>query len=69
MGDRDLMKPNFKEMTRAELRKYVLHNRDDQEAWDVYMDSRIPDEQATWYSTYDPDEIDEILQRKVKGEL
>ena len=32
------MKPNFKEMTRKELRTYVLEHRDDNEAFYAYMD-------------------------------
>lgn len=32
------MKPNFEEMTRKELREYVLAHRDDNEAFYAYMD-------------------------------
>ena len=32
------MKPNFQEMTRQELRTYVLEHRDDKEAFYAYMD-------------------------------
>jgi hypothetical protein len=32
------MKPNFKEMTKQDLRAYVLAHRDDQEAFYAYVD-------------------------------
>lgn len=32
------MKPNFQEMTRKELRAYVLAHRDDDEAFYAYVD-------------------------------
>lgn len=32
------MEPNFKEMSRTELRSYVLGHRDDNEAFYAYMD-------------------------------
>ena len=36
-----MTKPNFKEMSRAELKAYVLAHRDDDEAWGIYLD-RLP---------------------------
>ena len=38
------IKPNFKEMTKQELRAYVLAHRDDQEAFYVYMDKLSTEE-------------------------
>ncbi len=35
-------KPNFKQMTLAELRKYVLAHRDDQEAWTELLERPRP---------------------------
>ncbi|MEG3894938.1 MULTISPECIES: DUF6887 family protein [unclassified Microcoleus] len=44
------MKPNFYEMTRAELKAYVLSHRDDDEAIRVFFGRRNPpDSKATWY--------------------
>ena len=44
------MKPNFDEMSRAELKAYVLSHRDDDEAIRVFFSRRNPpDSQATWY--------------------
>lgn len=43
------MKPDFNKMSRAELLAYVKEHRDDNEAWDIYLDRRSPDETATWY--------------------
>ncbi|WP_009632112.1 DUF6887 family protein [Synechocystis sp. PCC 7509] len=33
-----MMKPDFKAMTRKELREYILKNREDDEAFYSYMD-------------------------------
>ena len=35
-------KPNFKQMSLTELRKYVLSHREDIEAWDEYADRPRP---------------------------
>lgn len=43
------MRPNFKEMTSAELRAYALAHRDDVEPLRVLYGRRSPDSEATWY--------------------
>jgi hypothetical protein len=44
------MKPNFDEMSKAELKAYVLSHRDDDEAIRVLFSRRNPpDSEATWY--------------------
>ena len=44
------MKPNFEEMSQAELKTYVLSHRDDDEAIRVFFCRRNPpDSEATWY--------------------
>lgn len=44
------MKPNFEEMSKAELKAYVLSHRDDDEAIRVFFGRRNPpDSEATWY--------------------
>jgi vacuolar-type H+-ATPase subunit I/STV1 len=44
------MKPNFDEMSKAELKAYVLSHRDDDEALRVLFSRRNPpDSEATWY--------------------
>ncbi len=40
------MKPNFEEMTKAELRGYVLQHRDDLNALEALFDRRNPDSEA-----------------------
>ncbi|PSB49188.1 hypothetical protein C7B80_03035 [Cyanosarcina cf. burmensis CCALA 770] len=46
-----MTKPNFKEMSRADLRTYVTEHRDDEEAWDAFFakleQERSPD--TKWY--------------------
>ena len=44
------MKPNFDEMSKAELKAYVLSHRGDDEAIRVLFSRRNPpDSEATWY--------------------
>ncbi len=43
------MRPNFEEMTNAELRAYALAHRDDIEPLRVLYSRRSPDSEATWY--------------------
>lgn len=43
------MKRDFSQMSRSELRAYVLKNRDDLEALDILVSRRTPDSEATWY--------------------
>ncbi len=37
----NFMTSDFAEMSRRELRKYILKNRDDEEAFDVYLDRAL----------------------------
>ena len=37
-----MRKPNFDQMSRAELKAYVLTHRDDDEAWGIFLDRRKP---------------------------
>ncbi|MGB3203921.1 MAG: hypothetical protein WBB28_02900 [Crinalium sp.] len=43
------MKPNFKEMSRKELKDYILKHRDDDEAFSVYMDKLNAEPNKTWF--------------------
>jgi hypothetical protein len=43
------MRPNFEEMTSAELRAYALAHRDDVEPLRILYSRRSPDSEATWY--------------------
>jgi hypothetical protein len=42
IGDLLMNKPNFKEMSLQELRKYVLAHRNDEEAWDEFASRPRP---------------------------
>lgn len=43
------MKPNYDEMTNAELRTYILQHRDDLDAMEAFFARRSPDSEATWF--------------------
>ena len=63
------MKPNFNSMTKSELKAYVLAHRDDDEAFQALISRRSPDETATWYSSENLEEMQEIFKRRINGEL
>ena len=64
------MKPNFKSMTRQELKAYVLKHREDIEALNVLISRRSPDEEATWYNFADNKQVTEaILQQKINQQI
>ena len=68
-----MTKPNFDEMSRMELRTYVLAHRDDEEAFHIYVD-RLATEpvlaRGTPEDAQDPVRFAEILERvkKIKQE-
>jgi hypothetical protein len=43
------MKPNYDEMTQAELRVYILEHRDDLDAIEAFFARRSPDSEATLF--------------------
>jgi hypothetical protein len=44
------MKPDYTEMTNAQLRAYILQNREDLDAMEAFFARRSPDAEATWFS-------------------
>jgi hypothetical protein len=44
------MQPNFKQMSSAELKKYILSHRDELEPLRELYQRRSPDEQAIWFT-------------------
>lgn len=66
-GGLTMMKPNFREMTRQELRAYVLAHREDDEAIEVLITRGNPDSPTYPFPRTDEDlqEMDEILKRKL----
>jgi len=43
------MKQDYDKMTNAELRAYILQNRDDLDAMEAFFARRSPDTEATWF--------------------
>jgi hypothetical protein len=52
------MKPDFKAMSRKELRTYILEHRDDNEAFYAYMDKL--NTEGTWIEFPAPKTIDDL---------
>lgn len=61
------MKPDFDAMTREELKAYILEHREDDEALVALSKRRNPN--SVRYTTNDPEEIKEILRKKIAGEI
>ncbi len=63
-----MTKPNFEAMSKEDLRAYVLAHREDDEAIRALFSRRDPNK--PFYS-YDlsPEETQEIIRRKIAGEL
>jgi SOS response regulatory protein OraA/RecX len=61
-----MTQPNFHEMSREELRAYMLEHRDDEQAFHAYMD-RLATEpvlaRGTIEDLQDPDRFAEILEK------
>jgi len=61
------MKPNFSQITRQDLRAYVLAHRDDDDAIEALIDRRNPNSPTYKFPENDEDlrEMEEILQKKL----
>lgn len=62
-----MMKPDFRAMSKEDLRAYVLAHREDDEAIRELFSRRSPN--SVVYTTNDPEEIKEILRKKIAGEI
>lgn len=66
-----MTKPNFKEMSRTELKTYVTAHRDDDEAWDAFFtkleQERIPEQ--VWYPAPLDDEGIRIMEEAFQEKL
>jgi hypothetical protein len=52
------MKPNFDQMSKAELKAYVLSHRDDEAIRALFSRRNPPDSEATWYGPmYTPEGV------------
>jgi hypothetical protein len=56
------MKRDFSTMSRAELRAYVLANRQDTEAFHELVDRFKADPNARWYASEDAERFGEIYE-------
>ena len=63
------MKPNFEEMTNAELRAYALSHREDMEPLRVLYSRRSPDSEATWYPAPLTPETIKISEEAIKQRI
>lgn len=62
-----MMKPDFKAMSKEDLRAYVLAHRDDDEAIRELFSRRSPN--SVKYKTNSFEETHEIIRKKLSGEI
>lgn len=63
----DTMKPDFNNMTKDELREYVITHQDDKEAFYIYIDRLKSNPSNKVYSnSLSPQEIDKIVTNHLK---
>ncbi len=64
-----MKKPNFSQMTRSELRAYILQNREDDEAIEALIKRRSPNTKAYPFPKTEADlaEMQEILKRQLSN--
>lgn len=67
-----MMKPNFRAMSRTELKTYINAHRDDDEAWDTFFEKLQQEESpdTKWYpAPLDEESIkigEEAMRRKIQ---
>jgi hypothetical protein len=66
-GALTMMKPDFSQMTRQDLRAYVLAHRDDDDAIEALIERRNPNSPKYRFPKNDEDltEMEKILKRKL----
>lgn len=65
------MKTNFENMTKAQLREYVLENREDIEALRILMSRRNPNSIKYDFPNTEEgrEQIKEVIKLKIEGKL
>lgn len=64
-----MMKPDFSQMSRPEIRAYILSHRDDDDAIEALINRRNPDSLTYAFPQTDEDlkEMEEILKQKLRA--
>ena len=58
-----LIKPNFQIITIKELKQYILENREDKEAFQVYMERLDKQPSSQLYDEADIEQFSELLRK------
>ena len=61
--------PNYKEMSFAELRKYIVQHQDDEEARHEMLINRRNPNATVYPANMSAEEMDKVLKQKIKGRL
>lgn len=61
------MKPNFQTLTIKELKQYILEQREDQEAFNTFMDRIDKQPVNQLYNAMDIDRFSELLKKNQKS--
>ncbi|ACB52462.1 hypothetical protein cce_3114 [Crocosphaera subtropica ATCC 51142] len=63
-----MTKPNYRNMTRAELKKHLLSDRNNQEAWEIFFEKLSDLDQNTGHSPdLPPEEMEKIFRTKLSN--
>jgi len=63
------MKPNFQVITIKELKQYILENREDKEAFQVYMERINNQPSSQLYDEADIEQFSELLRENQTAKL
>ncbi|MEL4898390.1 DUF6887 family protein [Crocosphaera sp. Alani8] len=62
-----MTKPNYKNMNRAELKQYLLSNRNDQDAWNSFFEKLSNlDSDIGYSSDLSSEEMEKLFKTKLK---
>ena len=65
-GDLLMMKQDYKNMTRKQLKEHLLSHRNDEEAWSIFMEKLDKLDQNNGYSPdLSTEEMEQIFQSKL----
>jgi hypothetical protein len=64
MEIRRMNKPNFTEMTKTELKRYLLDNRNDTEAFHALMDKINAEPNPKFYTIDEISELEKLIEAK-----
>ena len=64
-----MTKPDFKQMSRGELKTYLMNHRSDQQAWSAFFEKlNHLDRNQGYAADLSIQEMEDLIRRKLQGE-